>query len=134
MTKTNIFALIAAVFLAGCASSGVQVSPEAAMQFKEGVTTEQQITAKLGAPTGTMVSGNVKTISYSGTQMQVKAASFIPIVGLFAGGSDYTISSVAYQLDANGVLQKVSYSTHNGSGRMGSNPAPMAAGEPTAIK
>lgn len=130
-------ALAAAVslFIAGCASSGTQVSQNAAMQFKEGVTTEAQIVAKLGQPTGvTMSSGGIKTITYTGAQAQVKAASFIPIVGLFAGGSDIAVTTAAYQLDTNGLLQKVDYSTANTSTGMGSAPAAMNAGTPTAVK
>jgi outer membrane protein assembly factor BamE (lipoprotein component of BamABCDE complex) len=126
--------LLAASLLTGCAASGVQVSPEAAMQFKEGSTTEAQIVAKLGSPNGTTFNSGNKTIYYSGTQAQVNAATFIPIVGMFAGGSTYSLSMVSYQLDSDGVLQKVYYSTQNGTSRMGSSPAQMTAVEPTAIK
>lgn len=128
-------ALVVSLFIAGCASSGTQVSQNAAMQFKEGVTTEAQIVGKLGPPTGvTISSGGIKTISYTGAQAQVKAATFIPIVGLFAGGSDIVVTTAAYQLGADGVLQKVDYSTANTSTGMGSAPAPMNASSPSAVK
>lgn len=128
-------ALVVSLFIAGCASSGTQVSQNAAMQFKEGVTTEAQIVAKLGPPSGISISsGGIKTLSYTGAQYQTKAASFIPIVGLFAGGADYTISTAAYQLGTDGILQKIDYSTYNGSTGMGSLPAPMNASSPTAVK
>lgn len=128
--------LIALVFvlLAGCAATGVQVSQEAATQFKEGQTTEAQITEKLGAPTSTSIQGKVKTISYVGSQFRTNAASFIPFIGLFAGGSDYKTSVAAYQIDERGVLQKIIYSTHVGSSRMGTTPAEMQAREPSAVK
>lgn len=124
----------ASIILAGCAASGVQVSQEAATQFKEGVTTEAQIVAKLGAPTSVTIANGNKTITYTGTQYRTNAASFIPIVGLFAGGADYTASVASYQLDSRGVLEKATYSTHGGTSRMGSNPAPTTSKEPSAIK
>lgn len=128
-------ALVVSLFIAGCASSGTQVSQNAAMQFKEGVTTEAQIVAKLGPPSGvTISSGGGKTLLYSGAQYQTKAATFIPIVGLFAGGADYTVSTASYRLGADGVLQKIDYSTYNGSTGTGSLPAPMNTSTPTAVK
>ena len=128
-------ALVVSLFIAGCASSGTQVSQNAAMQFKEGITTEAQIVSKLGPPTGvTISSGGIKTITYTGAQAQVKAASFIPIVGLFAGGSDVVVTTAAYQLGTDGILQKVDYSTANTSTGMGSAPAAMNASTPTAVK
>lgn len=129
------FAVVVSLFIAGCAATGTQVSQNAAMQFKEGVTTEAQIVAKLGPPTGvTMSSGGIKTITYTGAQVQMKAATFIPIVGLFAGGSDVAVTTAAYQLGIDGILQKVDYSTANTSTGMGSTPAPVNANPPNAVK
>lgn len=120
--------------LAGCAASGVQVSQEAATQFKEGVTTEAQIRTALGEPTSTTISSGIKTIIYTGAQYRTSAATFIPVVGLFAGGSDYSISTASYQINDKGLLEKASYTTSKGTSRMGSNPAPVTSQEPTAVK
>jgi hypothetical protein len=130
----NIITLVLLVVLTGCAASGIQVSQNAALQFKEGIATEAQIMEKLGRPTSTTIINGQRLISYSGMQYQVKGATFIPIVGAFAGGADYTISVATYQIGVNGVLQKISYSTYDGSSRMGVTPAAMSATEPTAIK
>ena len=130
--KTALLVLV--VFVAGCAASGVQVSQQAAMQFKEGVTTEAEILAKLGKPTHTMITSGMRLISYSGMQYQVKGATFIPIVGSFSGGGDYTMTSVAYQVDSSGIMQKATYSSSGGSSRMGVTPNEMAASEPRAVK
>jgi outer membrane protein assembly factor BamE (lipoprotein component of BamABCDE complex) len=126
--------MMCAAALAGCASSGVQVSQTAATQFKEGVTTESQIVEKLGNPTTTTIANGIKTITYTGAQYRTNAASFIPIVGLFAGGTDFSVTVAAYQINNQGVLDKVTYSTSGGTARMGSNPAAMQTQEPSAVK
>lgn len=128
--------LIAALFalLSGCASSGVQVSQSAATQFKEGVSTEVDIISKLGKPTTTTIVSGKKILSYTGSQYQTKAASFIPIVGLFAGGSDIEVSIASYEFGEDGVLKRISYSSSGYNNRMGSTPADMQSREPTAVK
>ncbi|MDH4481432.1 MAG: hypothetical protein QE279_01845 [Rhodoferax sp.] len=126
--------LLAAALLGGCASSGTQVSEAAALQFKEGETTEAQIIAKLGKPTSVSIASGMKFISYSGMQYQVKGATFIPIVGAFAGGADYTMSMAMYQIGANGVLEKITYSTSGTGTRSGVAPAAMESVEPSAVK
>jgi hypothetical protein len=120
------------VALGGCVSSGTQVSQQAALQFKEHVTTEAEILRALGPPTGITVAGGKKYISYMGMQSQVKAATFIPIVGTFAGGADYQMTQVMYELDANGVLEKVTYSSTGSGMRSGTAPAEMPPREPSA--
>ena len=126
--------LLTVAILTGCASSGTQVSQQAATQFKEGESTEAQIIAKLGPPTSTTIMGGFKTISYSGMQYQVKGATFIPIIGAFAGGSDYTMSIASYQIGSDGILKKFSYTTSGSGSRSGVTAADMKATEPTAIK
>lgn len=132
MNKILMLALVAS--LAGCMSTGKQVTPEAALQFKEGVTTEGEILAKLGQPTGMSMQSGRKFLTYSGMQMQMKGASFIPIVGAFAGGSDYKMSMAIYQIGSNGVLEKITYNTSGTGSRMGTTPADMPSQEPSAIK
>ncbi len=129
------FAAVLSVLVAGCAATGTQVSQSAALQFKEGITSEADIVAKLGAPTGIRVSsGGIRIITYTGGQAQVKGASFIPIIGMFAGGTDYTVTTATYQMGADGLLQKIDYSSSAGSTGMGRSPAPIAPSEPMAIK
>lgn len=133
MKKLFAAASMAAI-LAGCAASGTQISQGAALQFKEGVSTEAQIVSALGRPTSTSISSGMKFIMYSGMQYQVKGATFIPIVGAFAGGADYTATMAMYQIGPDGVLQKITY-TESGTGtRSGVTPAEMKATEPVAIK
>jgi len=126
--------VLAVAILGGCAASGTQVSEAAALQFKEGQATEAQIISKLGKPTSVTISNGMKFISYSGMQYQVKGATFIPIVGAFAGGADYTTTMAMYQIDTKGVLEKVTYMTSGSGSRNGATPAAMESAEPVAVK
>lgn len=132
--KTAIVAAVATVALVGCAASGVQVSPQAATQFREGITTEAEIVSKLGQPTTVSVVNGRRVIGYAGMQYQVKPATFVPIVGMFAGGADYTYSSALYEIGPNGVLERVTYTSSGSGSRAGSTPADMPAGEPRAVR
>lgn len=130
----SIAAAAAAVVLAGCAASGVQVSEKAATQFVEGKSTEAEIVQALGRPTTVSIAGGRRFIAYSGMQYQVKGATFIPIVGVFAGGADYTYSSAMFQIGADGVLEKVTYTSTGSGSRAGTTPVDMPAAEPRAVK
>ena len=128
-------ALLIIAILGGCTSAtGKQISQSAAMQFKEGQSTESEILSRLGSPTSTSIVNNKKVLVYSGGQAQVKGATYIPIVGMFAGGSDYQASVAIFSIGSNGVLEKITYSTSNSGTRLGSTPADMSTHEPSAIK
>lgn len=137
MTKTKVFIFtsVLAVILQGCASSGVQVSQEAALQFTEQKSTEAEILAKLGRPTMVTINGDIKVLMYAGSQVKVKAATFIPIVGALAGGSDVQSTAASYQLDAKtGILQKIIYSTYGTGVQTGSQPAPSTDTAPRYVQ
>jgi hypothetical protein len=109
MKKLILVASIAAALqLGGCATFGVQASQTAATQFVESKTTETEILQKLGRPTSVMIQSGVKTITYTSVQYQTKAATFIPIVRAFAGGSDYSVSSASFVIDEKGILKTAS--------------------------
>jgi hypothetical protein len=105
------FALL--LTLAGCASSGTQVKDSALTQFQKGVTTEADVERALGPPTATSSSSNgVRVTVYAGAHAQAKAASFIPVVGISAGGATAHSSMVSFRFDQAGKL--IDYtSTHS---------------------
>ena len=93
-------AVIAAGFLltlcSGCMSYdtelGTQMTAEKVTQIKKGITTRAEVEALLGPPTSVTMLGNGKRVMsyhYTGTkgEMHATAMSYVPIVGLFAGGS-----------------------------------------------
>ncbi|MCX5888587.1 MAG: outer membrane protein assembly factor BamE [Deltaproteobacteria bacterium] len=107
-----VLALVLAVALLasqGCASSG---NPKVAdfnpsTQVEYGKTTKQEIQAMLGEPNGKSFGMNGREIwIYTYARAQAKPATFIPLVGLFAGGMDTSGKNLTFAFDENGVLQK----------------------------
>lgn len=96
--------VLCALALTGCVSHGVQVSAEKVAQFKPGVTTEADVVAALGQPSTVTSANGQRIITYSGAQAQARPASFIPIVGLFAGGADVRYSMTMFKFGADGKL------------------------------
>ncbi|MCA1977635.1 MAG: hypothetical protein LDL19_00205 [Thiobacillus sp.] len=96
--------ILAVTLIAGCASSGVKVDQSKVSAFERGVTTRAQIETALGRPTSAMVMRDGKTVlTYTFANAQVRPESFIPIVGMFAGGTDVRAESVTVYLDEHGL-------------------------------
>ena len=92
--------LLAALALAGCVSSGTQVTEEQAGQFQKGITTEQEVIAKLGTPNAYV-------------RARPNAVDFVPIVGLLAGGATAQANTVTFTFDSSGVLKSYSATASN---------------------
>lgn len=122
------------VLLAGCAASGVRVTDAHLAGFKEGETTEAQVTAALGAPTTRMrmPDGSVIVI-YAYSAYSVRPSTFIPIVGGLVGGADGQASSVSLTFGPDGkLLNTASSASTFGAGNALSSgvPAPIQTQQP----
>jgi hypothetical protein len=114
---TGIFCALA---LSGCVSSGTQVKESQLTSFQTGVTTERDVRAALGPPQSVSTSTyGVRTIAYSGLRASPKAATFIPIVGLFAGGANVQASSAVFSFGPDGKLTQMTNSQTSAESRMG---------------
>lgn len=92
----SVCALVLA--LTDCASSGVEVMDSQLTQFQKGVTTEGDVLRALGPATTTSSNSDGSAmLVYTGVHARAKAASFIPIVGIFAGGATAEATSVAFR-------------------------------------
>ena len=82
--------------------------------FKVGVSTSAEIIGKLGKPnTVEQSSDGHKTLTYSSSRTHVKGATFVPIVGLFAGGATGDVTWDRFEFGSDGVLIKAATSdTH----------------------
>lgn len=101
--------VVAALALAGCMSSGTQVTEQQASQFKAGVTSREQVMAALGAPNATSIAADGTRIDvYMHVHAAANAASYIPIVGALAGGAHATTNSATFTYSKAGMLQAVS--------------------------
>jgi outer membrane protein assembly factor BamE (lipoprotein component of BamABCDE complex) len=99
-----------ALGLAGCASTGTKVETSQIQQFQKGVTTYPEVVAALGDPTTvTTDSDGKKSAVYTYAQSKIRPESFIPYVGLFAGGADVKSTAVVFRFDSADKL--VDYST-----------------------
>ena len=131
------------LLMSGCVSSGnPSVRDEAATgQIKAGVTTKEDVRKLLGKPNSVgkgsgnltaatglpatphaslALNSNYEVWSYSHISVETDAATFIPIVGLFAGGATSSVSSLTIYFDDKGVVQFVQSSQSEGRSGMGS--------------
>jgi hypothetical protein len=118
-TRTAALAAILAA-LTACTSVGTQVEKADVDHFQKGTATPAEIVAKLGAPqeTGHKDNGDT-TLSYVYMKGTPKAATFIPVVGLFAGGADMHSTRVTFEFDPSGHLLTVESAQGDTSGHVG---------------
>ena len=103
----KLLSAILICLLSACGASGVKINDSQIAQLKKGETTIQQATAQLGQPTNRMSVGDFTTMTYSYGEYSARAANFIPVVGIFAGGADIRSSMVMLKFDKNGVLKDI---------------------------
>lgn len=109
----QVLVLLAVFALTACASSGTKVDQGKMSQFVKGKTTYAEVVQQLGKPTqNTINADGTRTIMYTYVQSQMKASSFIPIVGMFMGGADSESTSVTLNFDKNSML--ASYTASEG--------------------
>jgi outer membrane protein assembly factor BamE (lipoprotein component of BamABCDE complex) len=108
------------VLLAGCASAGTKVDPSAAAKIQKGITTKVEVIALLGQPmTDTLDSNGKEMMFWSYAQTQIKGTTFIPVVGLFSGGSSTNMTSFQVILDSNKIVVDDLWSNSNIDSKMG---------------
>jgi hypothetical protein len=107
--KTMIATALATILLAGASPSfaGKPITEQQAASFKIGEATEADVVRALGKPTMvTADADGVTMIAYSSYHSHVKAMTFVPVVGLFAGGAKADVSSVVFTFGKDGKLAK----------------------------
>lgn len=101
-----IIAALLSICLVGCASYGTKIDAGYAATIKEGVTTEAEVLENLGKPISLTRNGDgTKSLVYMYIRSQAKAATFIPIVGAFAGGADTETQTLMVTIE-NGIVKK----------------------------
>lgn len=106
--RTILIGLVAAAALAG-AAIGKPVTAEDVAQFKVGTATAGDVEAKLGKPqTVAHNSDGSEVFTYLATSTKVKGATFIPYVGLFAGGATSQVHTATFTFDEAGTLKSTS--------------------------
>jgi hypothetical protein len=116
----RIVGVLCALALSGCVSSGTQVKESQLTSFQKGVTTEPDVIKALGPPQSTTTSTTgIRTIVYYGLRASPKAATFIPVVGLFAGGAKAQTNSVVFMFGPDGKMTEMTSQQTNAESRMG---------------
>jgi hypothetical protein len=132
---------VAAAFLMLCAEPALAkhiVTADDAAQFKVGVATYANV-AKLGKPTSiSSNSDGERIIIYATVNARPKAATFIPIVGMFAGGATGETYMATFVFGPDGLLKRSNTTTSNidcsmhvfSTGCQGFGAAPPSAEQP----
>jgi opacity protein-like surface antigen len=113
--KTRLaLAAAAALVLAGAQAQAKPVTIEDASQFSVGTATADDVIAKLGKPNSDERDATGKrTIRYTSMHAHPKAASFVPVVGLFAGGAKGSSATVSFEFGKDGKLVNYTSQTTN---------------------
>jgi hypothetical protein len=93
-----------ATMLAGCASSssGTKIDQSNVDRIQKGVTTRTQMEQMFGTPDNITIMGDgsgrrMATWNHIESDAHVKGTSFIPVVGMFAGGTEGTTTHESLQ-------------------------------------
>ncbi len=108
----KIFCFLTSVaLLCGCASVGNNFDANKVSTIKKGETTEADLIKTFGQPSqrGINSEGTI-TLSWIYSEATAKGATFIPIVGAFAGGANVKTKILCVYLDQSGKVSRYDYS------------------------
>ena len=109
----NLMACTICLVLQGCVSVGTKTDANVVGSFKPGVTTQQEAEGKLGQPNQvTRNADGSTTVQYIYAKMHANGATYIPIVGIFAGKSIVDNTTATLTFDKSGHF--VTATTGNG--------------------
>ena len=107
------------LFIFSCASMGNKeiTDPAKTSQIKEGETTKAEVLSVLGDPSKVKFTDNNEEVwEYVHTRSTTRPASFIPLVGIFAGGMDAKGQTLTIRFDHTGTVKKVGSGKFTGGG------------------
>lgn len=110
MIMKRVFSGMTLVFLTACVSVGTKVQTTSLDTLVKGETTYQQVLNQFGPPQGRGVNDRgMKIITYMFSKASPNAASFIPVVGLFAGKTDAEATVVTFVFDKDSKLESYTH-------------------------
>ena len=114
MKITTMLVIAAAFGLAGCATSGdARVSDSSVVEKIKVGQTKDEVRATLGEPNSTTQLADGQEIwTYVYYKYNTNAATFIPVVGLFAGGGKSSSNSVTITFTKEGAVKGVNKSNN----------------------
>lgn len=112
-------AAMALAMLAGCVSSGTRTDPRVVSSFRKGVTTISQAEAQLGQPNNVIRNADGSTVlQYIYVHAAANGASYIPVVGLFAGKTHSNTVTTTVNFDARGLYESATTSHGQSTSRI----------------
>lgn len=97
--------------LVAAAAFAAPITDDQLASLRVGVTTYDEVVTQFGRPvTVETTSDGSRTIIYTVTHARAKVATFVPVVGMFAGGAKGSTHVQRFEFDPKGVLSKVSTS------------------------
>ena len=114
--KKFIGLLFSVALIAGCASAGnekvrTETMDTVSAKVTKGVTTKNQVKALYGEPGSvSLTDAGSEVWHYEYAHAVANGASYVPIVGLFAGGANVTKNEVVFIFDKDNVMQN--YTVH----------------------
>lgn len=126
-------ASVCVLCVAGCAATGVKITADQLQELRKGETTLQQVESRLGPPTTrTVAADGTISLMYIYAESRVRAATFVPIVGVFAGGADTRSNMAMLRFGADRKLidyttSESAYGTGTGvsAGKVAAEPLPQ---------
>lgn len=114
-TGRVVIGIVALGAICACSTEGAYMKPERAQELEQSITTAEELEKALGIPTVTVPLEDGRTLwVYQGIYKQANAASYIPYVGLVAGGNNKKCTRLSVQVDREGKLSHWNYSSGTG--------------------
>ena len=117
------------ISLVGCVTIGRQLDQNSVESIRKGETTKEEVVKLLWSPDQITRDSNGNTIMmYLYMRMTTKAASFIPVVGMFAGGANTQNQTVIIVVGQNGIVSDITSSqgsSESGFGGSAGRPAKL---------
>lgn len=115
-----IIIILLALSIVACASVGVQVDSAKVEEIEKGVTTEQEIKETFGNPSSSGITSDGELFyMYTFARSTTNAATFIPVVGLFAGGSNTDMETLQIWFDTEQRVREYHFNKSNMETRLG---------------
>lgn len=107
MMRVAFSAIVCAAVLAAHQVSAAAIADEQLQNLVIGTTRFDEVIQKFGRPMSISTSSDgTRVLVYAEMKTRVKAATFIPVVGLFAGGAKSNSDITRLEFDASGLLTK----------------------------
>jgi len=117
--KKTIWTLFAIVLLSGCASTGTNFNQDHVAKIVDGKTTKSQVLEWFGQPNGrNYVSELGEGYTYTYAEAKMNAATFIPFVNIFMGGSTGHSKTLSVYFDETETVVFHSYTNSDTSTKL----------------